>query len=78
MEKFVNKHNLTVPLLSDENGDLCEDMGVWVQKNMYGKTFMGIERTTFIVDDTGVIRHIWRKVKVPGHVDEVLDTVRAL
>ena len=77
-DKFVAKHNLTTPLLSDENGSLCEDLGVWVEKNMYGKKFMGIERTTFVVDGDGIIRHIWRKVKVPGHVEAVLEAVRAL
>lgn len=77
-DKFVAKHDLTVPLLSDEHGDLCENLGVWGEKQMYGKKFMGIERSTFVVDGDGVIRHIWRKVKVPGHVEEVLEVVRAL
>jgi len=75
-DKFAAKHELTVPLLSDENGTTCEDYGVWGEKNMYGKKFMGIERTTFLIDTEGKIARIWRKVKVPGHVQEVLEIVR--
>lgn len=74
-EKFANKHNLKIALLSDENGDVCERYGVWGEKNMYGKKFMGIERATFLIVD-GKIAKIWRKVKVPGHVDEVLAEVK--
>ena len=77
-DKFVAKHDLDITLVSDESGTLCEDMGVWVEKNMYGKKFMGIERATFVIDADGVIREIWRKVKVPGHVDAVMDAVKAL
>ena len=77
-DKFVAKHELTTPLLSDEHGTMCEDYGVWKEKSMYGKKFLGIERSTFIVDREGKIAHVWRKVKVPGHVDEVLETVKAL
>lgn len=77
-DKFVAKHNLGIVLASDENDTLCEDMGVWVEKNMYGKKYMGIERATFLIDGAGVIQQIWRKVKVPGHVDAVLDAVKAL
>lgn len=77
-EKFAAKHNLTVPLLSDEEGSVTEAYGVWVEKNMYGKTSMGIERATYLIDAEGKIARIWRKVKVAGHVDEVLDAVRAL
>lgn len=77
-DKFVAKHGLTTPLLSDENSTVCEDYGVWVEKNMYGRKSMGIERSTFIIDPEGKIARVWRKVKVPGHVDEVLDAVRAL
>ena len=77
-DKFVAKHGLTVPLISDENGSLSEDLGVWKEKSMYGKTFMGIERSTFLIDGEGVIRKVWRKVKVPGHVEEVLEAVKAL
>ncbi|WP_050602143.1 peroxiredoxin [Ruegeria sp. 6PALISEP08] len=77
-DKFVAKHGLTTPLLSDENSTVCEDYGVWVEKNMYGRKSMGIERSTFVIDAEGRIAKIWRKVKVPGHVDEVLEAVKAL
>lgn len=77
-EKFAAKHDLTVPLLSDEEGSVTEAYGVWVEKNMYGKKSMGIERATYLVDAEGKIARIWRKVKVAGHVEEVLDAVRAL
>ena len=77
-EKFATKHDLLVPLLSDEHGRVCEDYGVWKEKNMYGKTYMGIERTTFLIDGKGRISLIWPKVKVPGHAAEVLEAVRAL
>jgi peroxiredoxin Q/BCP len=76
-EKFIAKHGLKIALLSDAEGDVCERYGVWVEKNMYGKTYMGIERATFLIAD-GKIARIWRKVKVPGHVAEVLEAVRAL
>lgn len=77
-DKFRTKHTLTVPLLSDADATVCEDYGVWVEKKMYGKTFMGIERTTVLIDPEGQVRKIWRKVKVPGHVEAVLDAVQAL
>ncbi len=77
-DKFVAKHQLTTPLLSDEGQSVCEDYGVWVEKNMYGRKSMGIERSTFLIDSEGKIARVWRKVKVPGHVDEVLEAVRAL
>jgi thioredoxin-dependent peroxiredoxin len=77
-DKFTAKHGLTITLLSDSDGTVCEDYGVWVEKNMYGKKSMGIERATFLIDATGRIARVWRKVKVPGHVDEVLQAVRAL
>ena len=77
-DRFAAKHELKVPLLSDENGTVTEDYGVWVEKNMYGKKSMGIERATFLIDAQGNVARIWRKVKVPGHVEEVLDAVRAL
>lgn len=77
-DKFRDKHGLGVTLLSDEHGDVCERYGVWTQKSMYGKTFFGIERTTFLVDGSGRIARVWRKVKVPGHAEEVLDAARAL
>ena len=77
-DKFVAKHGLTTVMLSDENGTTCEDYGVWKEKKMYGKTFMGIERSTFLIDAEGRIAKAWRKVKVPGHVAEVLEAARAL
>ena len=77
-DKFVAKHELTTPLLSDEGQSVCEDYGVWVEKNMYGRKSMGIQRSTFLIDTEGRIARIWRKVEVPGHVDEVLEAVRAL
>ncbi|WP_170782603.1 peroxiredoxin [Ruegeria lacuscaerulensis] len=77
-DKFVAKHSLTTPLLSDESSTVCEDYGVWVEKNMYGRKSMGIERSTFLIDAEGKVAKVWRKVKVPGHVDEVLEAVRDL
>ncbi|MEX0285430.1 MAG: thioredoxin-dependent thiol peroxidase [Paracoccaceae bacterium] len=74
-DKFVAKHDLTVPLLSDEDGQTCEDYGVWKEKKMYGKTFMGIERTTVLIDGDGNVAERWNKVKVPGHVEAVLEAV---
>jgi len=76
-EKFATKHDLKIALLSDETSDVCERYGVWVEKNMYGKKYMGIERATFLINN-GQIAKIWRKVKVPGHVDAVLEAVKAL
>ena len=77
-EKFVKKQNLTIPLLSDEAGSVCEDFGVWKEKSMYGKIYMGIERSTFIINGSGSVTHEWRKVKVANHVSEVLETVKKL
>lgn len=77
-DKFVSKHSLKIALLSDEEGEVCERYGVWVEKSMYGKTYMGIERATFLIGADGKIAQVWNKVKVPGHVDAVLDAVRAL
>jgi len=77
-DKFRDKHGLSVPLLSDAESEVCEAFGVWKEKSMYGKTFMGIERSTFLIDGEGRIAREWRKVKVPGHAEEVLEAVRAL
>ena len=77
-KKFINKQNLAISLLSDENGKVCENFGVWKEKSMYGKTYMGIERSTFIIDGRGLIVKEWRKVKVAGHVDEVLKEIKNL
>lgn len=75
-DKFVTKRDLGIALLSDEQGDVCERYGVWGEKQMYGKTYFGIERATFLIGPDGRIARIWRKVKVPGHVAEVLGAVR--
>ncbi len=77
-DKFVAKHGLKVTLLSDETGETVEAYGAWVEKSMYGKKYMGVDRSTFLIDRDGVLRQAWRKVKVPGHVDEVLEAVRQL
>ena len=77
-EKFKAKHALAFPLVSDESGAMCQALGVWVQKSMYGKRYMGIERTTFLIDEPDVFRRVWRKVKVPGHAAEVLAAAQAL
>lgn len=76
-DKFKAKHELTVALGSDEDGKVCEDYGVWVEKNMYGRKSMGIERSTFLIGGDGKIRKIWRKVKVAGHAEAVLEAVKA-
>ena len=70
-DKFKAKYGFTFPLASDENGDVCERYGTWQEKSMYGKKYMGIDRSTFLIDEDGKIAAIWRKVKVPGHVEEV-------
>ena len=77
-DKFKAKHELPFTLGSDEDGKVCEAYGTWVQKSMYGKTYMGIDRATFLIDGEGVLRQEWRKVKVPGHVEAVLEAVEAL
>lgn len=76
--KFVEKQELSVELLTDAESDVCEAYEVWKEKSMYGKTYMGIERSTFLIDGEGKIAQVWRKVKVPGHVDAVMDAVKAL
>jgi len=77
-DKFCKKHGLAVILASDEGGHTCEDYGVWKEKSMYGKTFMGIERTTVLIDAEGRIARVWTKVSVKGHADEVLAAAQAL
>lgn len=71
-ENFITKQNLGIALLSDEEGKMTDDYGVWVEKKNYGRTYMGIERSTFLIDENGSISQIWRKVRVKGHVDAVL------
>lgn len=77
-DRFIAKHGLKVTLLSDTSGEIAEAYGSWVEKSMYGRKYMGIDRSTFLIDGDGVLRHIWRKVKVPGHVEEVLSALREL
>lgn len=77
-DKFKEKHGLKVVLGADESGAMVERYGVWVEKTLYGRKYMGIDRSTFLIDGKGVIRRIWRKVKVPGHVAEVLAAAKAL
>jgi peroxiredoxin Q/BCP len=76
--KFREKHDLKVPLASDEDGQMIEAYGCWVEKSMYGRTYMGIDRSTFLIDGKGVVRQVWRKVRVPKHVETVLEAVKAL
>lgn len=76
--KFKEKHGLKVRLASDEDGKVTEAYGVWVEKSMYGRKYMGIERATFLIDGKGRIAKVWRKVKVPGHAEAVLEAVKAL
>jgi thioredoxin-dependent peroxiredoxin len=71
-DKFIAKHDLTFPLLSDEDGSLCEAWGVWQEKKNYGRTYMGIVRSTFLVDASGTVRGAWTRVRVKGHVDNVI------
>ena len=77
-EKFVAKYDLAVALASDEDGSACEAFGTWVEKSMYGRRYMGIERATFLFGRDGQLARAWRKVKVPGHAAEVLAAARAL
>ncbi len=76
-DKFIAKHDLTIQLGADEDKTVAEAYGVWVEKSMYGKKYMGVERSTFLVAADGTIAKAWRKVKVPGHVDEVLAATKA-
>ena len=77
-KKFIEKHGLEVTLASDEDKKVCEDYGVWIEKSMYGKKFMGIERATILIDKDRRIKKIWRKVSVTGHVEEVLEAAQKL
>lgn len=74
--KFIAKYDLAVPLASDVDGSLCEAFGTWVEKSMYGKTYLGIERATFLIDSAGRVAGVWRKVKVAGHAEAVLAAAR--
>ena len=77
-EKFKTKYELGFPLVSDEEKGMLDAYGVWVEKSMYGRKYMGVERSTFLIDKDGKIARIWSKVKVPGHAEEVLEAVKAL
>lgn len=77
-DKFCKKYGLGIILASDEQGTTCEDYGVWAEKSMYGKAYMGIERSTFLIDAAGNLAQAWRKVSVKGHVDQVLAAAKAL
>jgi peroxiredoxin Q/BCP len=76
-EKFIDKYSLAVPLVSDEDGRVSEAFGTWVQKSMYGRKYMGMERATFLIGADGRVLRAWRKVKVPGHAEEVLKAATA-
>ncbi|MGH2319576.1 thioredoxin-dependent thiol peroxidase [Planococcus sp. SE5232] len=76
--KFIEKHGLPFSLLVDENHQVSEDYGVWVEKNVYGKKSMGIERATYLIDPTGTVVKEWRKVKVPNHIQDVLETLKTI
>ncbi len=78
IEKFAEKYGLKFPLASDETTHVAEDFGVWVEKSMYGRTYMGLERSTFLIDKNGVVAKVWPKVKVEGHAADVLAAVKAL
>ncbi len=77
-DKFKAKYDLNFPLAADEEGKVCAAYGVWVEKSMYGRKYMGIERSTFLIGADGKIARAWRKVKIPGHVEEVLETTKGL
>ena len=77
-EKFIGKYSLAVPLASDEDGRISNAFGTWVEKSMYGRKYMGMERATFLIGADGRVLRAWRKVKVPGHAQEVLESAREL
>ena len=77
-DKFKAKYELPFTLASDDEGKVSDAYGTWVEKSMYGRKYMGMERATFLIDKEGVVRHVWRKVKVPGHVEDVLAAVKDL
>ncbi|AAZ68531.1 peroxiredoxin [Ehrlichia canis] len=77
-DNFKRKHNILFELISDEGSELSKQYGTWVEKNMFGKAYMGIGRSTFLIDKNGKIRKIWRNVKVSGHVDNILEIIREI
>ena len=76
--KFTQKYDLKVPLATDTDGSVCEAFGTWVEKSLYGRKYMGIDRATFLIDRDGVVKRVWRKVKVAGHAEAVLEAAREL
>jgi len=76
--KFKKKYKLNFTLASDAETNVCKTYGVWKEKNMYGRSYMGIERSTFLIDEKGIVRAEWRKVRVPGHIDEVIHVLKSL
>ena len=76
--KFREKHNLTCELGADFENNVCEQFGVWVEKSMYGRKYMGIQRATFLSNEQGIITNVWEKVKVPGHAEDVLEAVKKI
>ncbi|HKV15904.1 MAG TPA: thioredoxin-dependent thiol peroxidase [Reyranella sp.] len=77
-DKFKAKYKLPFTLVSDEDGKICEKYGTWIEKSLYGRKYMGIDRATFLIDKHGIVRRVWRKVKVAGHVSEVQEALEAL
>ena len=77
-DKFKAKYELNFPLVSDEDGKICEKYGTWIEKSLYGRKYMGIDRATFLIDKDGVVAKVWNKVKVAGHVDDVREVLKAL
>ena len=77
-ERYTEGFTFNFPLVSDEDGKVCEKYETWIEKSLYGRKYMGIDRATFLIDKDGVVRRIWRKVKVAGHVDEVQEALKAL
>ena len=78
LDRFKAKHDLKVILGSDEDGVVCEAYGTWMMKKLYGREYMGVERATFLIDGAGVVRRVWRNVKVKGHAEQVLEATRSL
>ncbi len=78
LDRFKAKHDLKVVLGSDEDGVVCEAYGTWVMKKLYGREYMGVERATFLIDGAGVVRRVWRSVKVKGHAEQVLEAAQKL
>lgn len=78
LDRFKAKHDLKIILGSDEDGVVCEAYGAWVQKKLYGREYMGVERATFLIDGAGMVRRVWRSVKVKGHAEQVLETAQSL